>query len=119
LSVSHLPRAVVVEVLSVVSIGNIAAQTQAAQQASAQAQSGAGNPATMAPIPAGSVPSIAVGAASLAALIKGSQQLQQDAQGREAAAPGNLGVSRVSSPACWTMVASPWFAEAICFLPLL
>ncbi|KAL4240955.1 Calcium/calmodulin-dependent protein kinase type II subunit delta [Mactra antiquata] len=58
---------------------NIAAQNQA-QQAQNQAQSGAGNPTIMVPNPQGSVPAIAVGAASLvAAITKG----QQDAQGRK------------------------------------
>lgn len=85
-----------------IALGNIAAQNQAAQQSQAQAQSGAGNPTIMVPNPPGSVPSIAVGAASLvaAALVKGQQH---DVVARQQA-PGKinkvLGVIRVSSLAC-------------------
>ena len=68
-----------------ITLGNIAAQNQAAQ-----AQSGAGNPTIMVPNPPGSVPAIAVGAASLAAaLIKGQQH---DTVGRHQT-PGNSNYS--------------------------
>lgn len=57
-----------------ITLGNIAAQNQAAQQGQSQAQAGAGNPTIMVPNQPGSVPAIAVGAASLAAaLVKGQQ----------------------------------------------
>ncbi|WAQ96594.1 KCC2D-like protein, partial [Mya arenaria] len=62
---------------------NIAAQNQAAQQVPIPAVSGAGNPTTMVSNPPGSVPSIAIGAASFAALLKGGQQQLQEAQGRD------------------------------------